>query len=480
MPYNTRRKSICLPALGIQLPNSQPSRAHRPSLSKSSNNGESPPAHPAKRVKRTHSSASPVPESPLQTPPSAASVTCKTVTFADRPKSSGRNAYEDTPPPSPGAAADTKIDMENIKDDIVAGVIEQLEKTGNRPHLIKELASVLATTHAGVNKYVTAELRILQTGSLTCLLSSANPSALLSSRLATYMRRPWTYERPCPVAKELIPVHPRKVFYYLTTSPRQEIPASAMEMPPPIIGGRGKEGHKRIISPSLSNASQDEDSASNFEERKRDALSPSPEVDLSLDLDEIVYSATAEAAPDFPTPPTPSPSSYSLSRSSTGRDSLDSERELGLNHRSQPEMEGDEQEFTATARGMRMKGISTEDTTMTDSETITVKVEKSVESSETEDPKANPTEDAATLSLAHVQAQKQDAMLLSSPLVKAAGASPQNRQGPPSTANKASKDVDVDMLEPSIMGQSGFGLGWDIRRPQSVGLDELDDLFDTY
>jgi hypothetical protein len=61
--------------------------------------------------------------------------------------------YEHTPPPSPGAEIadfeeDVKppreIDMEGINDDIVEGVIVQLQKTGNRPHLVKELAAILS------------------------------------------------------------------------------------------------------------------------------------------------------------------------------------------------------------------------------------------------------------------------------------------------------------------------------------------------
>ena len=408
------------------------------------------------------------------------SVPSKTVTFADRPKSGSQNAYEHTPPPSPAGSDEVKIDMDNIKDDIVAGVIEQLEKTGNRPHLIKELASVLSRNNSAVNKYGHCPKHDFHARSLTRFNSSANPAALLSSRLASFMRRNWSPDTSCPIAKELIPVHPRKVFYYLTTKPRQELPPSAMEMPPPIIGGRGKEGHKRIISPSLSNASQDEDSASNFEERKRAALSPSPEVDLSLDLDEIVYSATAEAAPDFPSPPTPAPSSYSLSRSSTRRESTDSDRELGLNHRSQPEMEGDEQEFTATARGLRMKGISAEDVTMTDPDTIVVKVEANLASIEADDTKTNHSEDAATLSLADAQAQKQAATVMSSPYSKPVGNSSNSHLSPRSINVAPTKDNDMEVLETSILGDSGLGFGWDIRRPQSVGLDELDDLFDTY
>lgn len=60
--------------------------------------------------------------------------------------------YENTPPPSPEAVGDDleedvtprKIDLDGINDEIVEGVILQLQKTGNKPHLVKELAAVLS------------------------------------------------------------------------------------------------------------------------------------------------------------------------------------------------------------------------------------------------------------------------------------------------------------------------------------------------
>lgn len=150
MPYNTRRKSVSLSALGIQVPTS--SRAHRPSVSK-------PPVAadvqqpPSKKIKRSHISDS-ASQTPSGRPRSSTgtSASSKSVTFAERPKSSGRTAYEHTPPPSPGAAGEQSVDIEGINDDIVIGVIEQLEKTGNRPHLMKELAAVLSTTNEAVLK----------------------------------------------------------------------------------------------------------------------------------------------------------------------------------------------------------------------------------------------------------------------------------------------------------------------------------------
>jgi hypothetical protein len=112
-------------------------------MSKSSLDLDASPTHPAKRLKRAHGSPSPDSPSPIPASPG------KAVTFSDPPSS--RHGYEHTPPPSPGAT-ESKIDLSSVNDDIVAGVIEQLEKTGNRPHLIKELASILSTTNGDVNR----------------------------------------------------------------------------------------------------------------------------------------------------------------------------------------------------------------------------------------------------------------------------------------------------------------------------------------
>ena len=146
MPYNTRRKSLSLPSLGIQLPAA--SRAHR-SPAKFTPTTETS-QHPSKRVKRSHGDNTPV--SPISS--SDASAISPTDSTASRPKSR-RGGLAHTPPPSPGSSHfDIKIDTEGINDDIVIAVIEQLEKTGNRPHLIKELAAVLASTNDSVAQYV--------------------------------------------------------------------------------------------------------------------------------------------------------------------------------------------------------------------------------------------------------------------------------------------------------------------------------------
>lgn len=58
-----------------------------------------------------------------------------------------------SPPPSPMREGDSKVDIEGISDEIVVGAIQQLEKTGNRPHLVKELAAVLATNINAIERY---------------------------------------------------------------------------------------------------------------------------------------------------------------------------------------------------------------------------------------------------------------------------------------------------------------------------------------
>ncbi|KAE8353297.1 hypothetical protein BDV28DRAFT_109402 [Aspergillus coremiiformis] len=304
MPYNTRRKSLSLPSLGIQLPSAS---RRSPSATKSPHaTDEQLP--PSKKVKRSHDSASLSPE--------PASVSIPIATNAKEQllvRSTGRRGVlEQTPPPSPtdGSVA-PKIDTEGINDDIVVGVIEQLEKTGNRPHLVKELAAVLVTLNENV-------------------ANSANPAALLSSRLSTYMKRPWTALAPCPLAKELIPVHPRKVYYYLITLPQQPLPENSDDI---IIPG----GERKHITPSVSSADLDDEDAL---ARERSRLSPSPEVDLSPpdfeeennDLDARDGSVGRQCAPDFDHQHT---------------------RLVHSNRAASPPLEGDEKEFTQTASAVR-------------------------------------------------------------------------------------------------------------------------------
>src|SRR5271154_646748 len=92
MPYNTRRKSLSLPSLGIQLPHG--SRAHR-SNSKSTPAAETLPP-PTKRVKRSHDDDAVVTTSPPASKPPSPRLPGLEI----KPKSR-RGPAENTPPPSP-------------------------------------------------------------------------------------------------------------------------------------------------------------------------------------------------------------------------------------------------------------------------------------------------------------------------------------------------------------------------------------------
>jgi len=131
----TRRKSLSLTALGIHVPVKHAPRSNRPQPSNITATTDSPPA---KRVKRSHTINSTSPASSTLCPPK----TRHASTTSNRAGEVG-TAVVQTPPPSPGQYPQSKLDTEGINDDVVVAVLEQLESTGNRPHLIKELAAVL-------------------------------------------------------------------------------------------------------------------------------------------------------------------------------------------------------------------------------------------------------------------------------------------------------------------------------------------------
>lgn len=312
-----------------------------------------------------------------------------------------------------------------------------------------------------------------------CIPSSANPSALLSSRLAAYLRRPdWSALSPCPLGKELIPIHPRKVFYYLTTLPRQDIPADSSDiLPSHLVNGFGSggKGSKRIISPSLSNASMDEDSES-VEDRKRYALSPSPEIDLSVpELDEDTPGMDEE----LNAPPTPA-GSFS-GRSSLTREGTNGSSSGGINlvhnHRAaSPPLERDEREFSQTASSMRMRGMSFEELNIRQSTESESPAEEDTEMQldESEEEKATRNrETAATLFGGHHESPHEITLtIIGSPILK-----PMHSHFLVEKTTKGERTVEVEMQDPSsILGDGEFGAGWDVRDPESIELEELDDL----
>jgi hypothetical protein len=309
MPYNTRRKSLSLPSLGIHVPMTNAARAAsksagRPSSSSASasasgsasprsstSRSHSPDSHPSKRLKRAHDA------------------------------SADSTAIEATPPPSPTPAtsvdmsdvdtAPKKVDLDGINDDIVEGVIMQLQDTGNRPHLIKELEAILAR-------------------SLKSVQNSANPCAIISSRLASYMKRScWSALAPCPLAKELETVHPRRTYYFLTTFPRQPLPES----------GSLQQQSQRVseITPSVSLT--DDSGMDELEERRRQ-LSPSPEIDLPC-------ADFYDVHDDLPVTPMGSLPKYQS-------------RDIGQLPHDLPPLEKDEREFTQTADTLQKRKFNQE------------------------------------------------------------------------------------------------------------------------
>ncbi|KAF4504664.1 hypothetical protein G6O67_008089 [Ophiocordyceps sinensis] len=300
MPYNTRRKSLSLISLGIHIPVTHAARAASKNAARQASLAASPPAdalsrapesHPSKRFKRSHAATGP-----------------------------SDTAVEQTPPPSPppaagleasGASQRPRIVIEGINDDIVEASILQLQSTANRPHLIKELATVLSQKLSSVQQ-------------------SANPCAIISSRLASYMKRPcWSALAPCPLAKELETVHPRRTYFFLTTCPRRPLPDPSA----------ARAVHPVMITPSVSLT--DDSGSDDVEARRRD-LSPSPEVDLSSpEFDDYDY--------DFAMPTTP----IGSSKPRYLRQSRD------MRHDSPP-LEKDEREFTQTADVLQRRKLSEE------------------------------------------------------------------------------------------------------------------------
>src|SRR3978361_2218479 len=101
------------------------------------------------------------------------------------------------------------------------------------------------------------------------------------------MKSPWSNIAQCPLGKDLIGTHPKRLYFYLSGRPHLPFPD-----PEPRSSAAN-----RIITPSLTSASatdEGEDSS-----RRRSELSPSPELDLmdhSADFDSANLSRTTSAS----------------------------------------------------------------------------------------------------------------------------------------------------------------------------------------
>ncbi|KAK2818440.1 hypothetical protein FQN49_007900 [Arthroderma sp. PD_2] len=154
-----------------------------------------------------------------------------------------------------------------------------------------------------------------------------------------YLKRPWTALAPCPIAKELIPVHPRKVFFYLTNSPHQPLPQNSHDIISPSI--------EKEVTPSLSSVDGHQDldlDLDDIQTRDRSHLSPSPEVDLDMAMEFDQDSLDLDR--DHSADPT---ASFSMRQHTHVHG-----HRISHNHRAaSPPLEGDEREFTLTASMVR-------------------------------------------------------------------------------------------------------------------------------
>jgi hypothetical protein len=284
--------------------------------------------------------------------------------------------------------------------------------------------------------------------------SSANPAALLSSRLSLYLKRPWTALAPCPLAKELIPVHPRKVFFYLTTTPHQKLPESSDDIIAPT------PTDVKRLTPSVS-PSIDQDDI-DLETRERLRMSPSPEVDLSSpDLDD-----------DHPMSP-PTPGESFSGRSSLTRDGSISEHRTTQNRAPSPPLEADEKGFTETATAVRARGMSMNEPTIHTSIEVVMEqgnhqrmevIEETAEMTHRRDQELG----YELFGHAHgALAAPNQPTLLSSPMIVAKD-------------DHAANVKKVTALVTDIGLQDVEMTNWELRSPENVDLDELDGMFSGF
>jgi hypothetical protein len=160
---------------------------------------------------------------------------------------------------------------------------------------------------------------------------SANPCAIISSRLSGYLKRSWSALAPCPLAKELETVHPRRTYFYLTVCPHLPLPDASL-------------AQNGIATPSLSSSTSTSEDADSADSDRRRELSLSPEVDLSSpefdEMDEDVQ---------MPTTPIGSMSISGRHRPATT---------MTRNQKDEPPLEKDEREFTQTADGLQKRKLS--------------------------------------------------------------------------------------------------------------------------
>ena len=140
-------------------------------------------------------------------------------------------------------------------------------------------------------------------------------------------------------------------------------------------------------------------------------------------------------------------------------------------------MEGDEAEFTQTASNMRMRGMSLEELNIRESTEIATPVlqdllDKHVEETEEEKAQRN-REAAAALFGGHENTEDINLASMSSPMVRSVQGTGYLER---SIKQEDAADVDMKDLESPGVAPSWLSMELDVRDPESIELEELDDL----
>jgi len=244
------------------------------------------------------------------------------------------------------------------------------------------------------------------------------------------MKRPWTALSPCPIAKELVPVHPRKVFFFLTTQPRGQLPANSDDIIAPVI-----VDIKRL-TPSISDPSIEEEDDDRHERMR---FSPSPEVELfSPELD--------HASPLPPTPGSPF-NSHSLPEDPMP---MPQPRPRAVNRAPSPGLEADERGFTETASAVRASRL------LQQTSELQINIAAPVENLPVR-PDHEVGMELFGRSHGGLSVLEQQKHLVSSPMMV-----------PKHNPNLQLPNIDTDMDD----------MNWNIKSPEATSFDEIDQMFD--
>ena len=225
-------------------------------------------------------------------------------------------------------------------------------------------------------------------------------------------------------------MHPRKVFFFLTTQPRGQLPANSDDIITPVL-----VDIKRL-TPSISDPSIEEEE---MDRHERMRFSPSPEVDLfSPELDN-----------SSPVPPTPgSPfNSHSLPEDPMP---IPQPRPRTVNRAPSPGLEADERGFTETASAVRASRL------LQQTSDLQINIAAPIENLP-QRPDHDVGMELFGRSHGGLSVLEQQKHMMSSPMMV-----------PKHNPTLQILDIDTDMDDVS----------WNIKSPETTSFDEIDQMFD--